>query len=86
MNICSLVVHARPEVAGAVHTRLEEFPGVEVHGGAEEGKLIVTVEGGTDDGLADTMAAFNDVDGVINSILIYHYNGEDELGNEEVKQ
>jgi len=83
MNVCSAIVHARPENAGAVQARLEEFSGVEVHGGVEEGKLVVSVEDGSDDKLADTMAAFNDVDGVINTVMIYHYCG-DESANEEV--
>ena len=44
MNICSLVVHAKPDNIGAVQARLEAIPGVEVHGHSEEGKLVVTVE------------------------------------------
>ncbi|MCP3671498.1 MAG: chaperone NapD [Gammaproteobacteria bacterium] len=83
MNVCSCVVYTKPESSGVVTTKLEEFAGVEIHGGREEGKLVVTVEGGSDDKLADTMTAFNDVDGVINTVLIYHYCG-DENDNEEV--
>jgi periplasmic nitrate reductase NapD len=83
MNVCSVVVYTKPERSGAVTTKLEEFNGVEVHGGQEEGKLVVTVEGGDDDKLADTMAAFNDVDGVINTVMIYHYCGDENV-NEEV--
>lgn len=83
MNVCSVVVYTKPESVGAVTTKLEEFAGVEIHGGQEEGKLVVTVEGGDDDKLADTMTAFNDVKGVINTVMIYHYCG-DENANEEV--
>ena len=77
MNICSLVVHAKPEKCQTVHARLEEFSGVEVHGGEEEGKLIVTVEDTHQNTVADTMMAFNSVEDVISSTLIYHYGGED---------
>ena len=77
MNLCSVIVHAKPENCGVVQARLEEFPGVEVHGGEEEGKLIVTVEDADEDTVADTMMAFNKVEGVISSTLIYHYGGED---------
>ena len=85
MNICSAVIHARPENLDKVQVELEEFTGVEVHACAPEGKIIVTVEGNGDDALADTMMKFNDVDGVINTVMIYHYNGE-EATSEEVIQ
>jgi len=83
MNVCSVIVHARPEKVKQVESSLTALPGVEVHGGAEDqGKLIVTVEDGEDVTAADTMMTFNDIDGVISSILIYHYGGDDL--NEEV--
>ncbi|OOZ36495.1 chaperone NapD [Solemya velesiana gill symbiont] len=85
MNVCSAIVHAKPENAVGVSSRLEEFPGVEVHGGKDVGKLIVTVEGGEDDTLADIMAKFGDVEGVISTVMIYHYSGE-EADSEEVIQ
>lgn len=77
MNLCSVVVHAKPEKTEFVQARLQEFPGVEVHGGDEAGKLIVTVEDAGENTAADTMMAFNSVEGVINAILVYHYGGDD---------
>ncbi len=77
MNICSVVVHARPEKSEQVQSRLEAMPGVEVHGREDSGKLIVTVEDAEESSAADTMMAFNSVEGVISSILIYHYGGDD---------
>ncbi len=86
MNICSLVVHARPENAEVVKAGLETFEGVEVHAGIAEGKLIVTVEDeGAESTVADTMHAFNDIKGVVSTTLIYHY-GEDQPMAEEVTQ
>lgn len=85
MNICSAIVHAKPEMAGVVQANLEAFKGVEVHGGVEAGKLIVTLEGEGDDALADTMAKFNDVTGVINTVMIYHYCGEEPADTEVMK-
>ncbi|PLY12025.1 MAG: ferredoxin [Sedimenticola sp.] len=85
MNLCSAIVHAKPEKAVLVSDRLKTFSGVEVHGGQKEGKLIVTIEGTEDDALADTLTKFNDVDGVISTVMIYHYCGE-EAANEEVLQ
>jgi len=85
-NLCSAIVHTRPENAVRVQADLEAFEGVEVHGGVEQGKLIVTVEGTEDDALADTLARFSDVKGVVNTVMIYHFCGEDEAYNEEVIQ
>ena len=86
MNICSLVVHTKPEMGTVVSTRLATLEGVEVHGGQEVDKLIVTVE---DQGeelspLSDTMNALRDVEGVVNTVLIYHYGGEESM--EEMKR
>lgn len=83
MNLCSVVVHARPEKMSQVEHSLNELPGVEVHGGShDEGKLIVTVEDEGSSSASDTMMGFNSVDGVISATLIYHYGGNDL--NEEV--
>jgi periplasmic nitrate reductase NapD len=81
MNICSLIVHTNPQRGRDVSRRLETFKGVEVHGGQENGRLIVTVE---DEGeslspVSDTMNALRDVDGVVSTTLIYHYGGEESM-------
>ena len=86
MNLCSVVVHARPEKISQVEHNLNELPGVEVHGGShKEGKLIVTVEDEGEVSAADTMMGFNSVDGVISATLIYHYGGDD-LDEEVIRE
>lgn len=77
MNLCSVVVHVRPEKMAAVGKNLEALPGVEIHGGAEEGKLIITVEDTETASAGDTMMGFSAIDGVISATLIYHYGGDD---------
>jgi nitrate reductase NapD len=77
MNICSCVVHTRPERGPAVGECLWALPGVEVHGGEADGKLVVTVEDTADTLAADTLGAIGAVEGVINTVLIYHYGGDD---------
>ncbi|MCU7875841.1 MAG: chaperone NapD [Candidatus Thiodiazotropha sp. (ex Lucinoma borealis)] len=81
MNICSLIVHTKPATGPLVSERLQAFHGVEVHGGSEEDKLIVTVEdeGETVSPVSDKMNALRDVDGVVNTVLIYHYGGEESM-------
>ena len=81
MNICSLVVHTKPKMGHEVSGRLAAFKGVEVHGGQDLDKLVVTVE---DEGeeispVSDTMNALRDVKGVVSTILIYHYGGEESM-------
>ena len=78
MHITSCIVHARPENAASVQTALEEFEGVEVHGGQEQGKLIVTVEVPQGAEAADIISKFHDVKGVANAVMVYHHNEEDE--------
>jgi len=77
MNICSCVVHTRPERGAEIAARLTEIPGVDIHGGESEGKLVVTVEDTPDTQAADTLGAIGAVEGVINTVLIYHYGGDD---------
>jgi nitrate reductase NapD len=77
MNICSCVVHTRPERGEEVGRRLRDLPGVEVHGGEGQGKLVVTVEDTEQTPAAETLASLGAVEGVINTVLIYHYGGED---------
>ncbi|MCU7795958.1 MAG: chaperone NapD [Candidatus Thiodiazotropha sp. (ex Semelilucina semeliformis)] len=81
MNICSLIVHTKPAAGTLVSKRLQEFHGVEVHGGSEEDKLIVSVEdeGESMSPVSDTMNALRDVEGVVNTVLIYHYGGEESM-------
>ena len=86
MNICSLVVHARPERLGAVQADLERMPGVDVHGRSDDGKLVVTAEDMGDAQANDAMMAIQDLDGVINAVLIYHYGGEEPLEEEIIRE
>ncbi len=53
------------------------MPGVEVHAGADIGKLVVTIEDTPLSQAADTIGELNQVPGVINATLIYHYGGDD---------
>jgi len=76
MNICSVIVHANPERAATVQSTIEKIEGVEVHGGADEGKLIVTVEKEDDSEMADTITGFTYIKGVLSTSMIYHHYEE----------
>ncbi len=72
MNICSLVVHTKPNNASTVESRLTALPGVEIHGG-NESKLIVTVEDADLHQAADTLNTIQQLEGIVNTSLIYHH-------------
>ena len=72
MNISSLVVHVRPEQAGAARAALHALPGVEVHAASDDGRLVVTVEADSDASSTDTHALIAAVPGVMSASLVYH--------------
>jgi len=76
-NICSCVVHTKVAQGTEVAERLNALPGVEVHAGADLDKLVVTVEDTAEQFAADTIGTLDQVPGVINATLIYHYGGDD---------
>lgn len=79
MNISGVVVRSRPEKLDAVRSRLEELTGVEVHGANPDGRLVVTVEEGSDRAMADTVLTMQDLPGVISASMIYHQYEEESV-------
>ncbi len=73
MSICSMVVYAKPENAGTVEKAIKALEGVEVHGGTETGKLVITIDHPDRMKCSETMMGLHDVPGVINTALIYEY-------------
>lgn len=73
-NIASVVVVARPGKMAAVRQALCAHEGVEVHAESDDGRMVVTVEGDRYRGIADTLFAFNSIDGVITVELIYQHS------------
>ena len=84
MNICSVIVNAKPKNAPKIRDILAAMDGVDVFGGVEEGKLIVTLEDSGEKALADKMAALNDIKGVIDVAMIYHQEANDQAMEEEI--
>ena len=72
-HIASLLVQAWPDQLEDVERALGALPGVESHGQAGPGKLIVTVETETDAALVDTIDRIEKYDGVITASLVYHH-------------
>jgi nitrate reductase NapD len=73
MNICGVLVHAHPDRATTVAAALTQIAGCELHGNADGGRLIVTLED-TQTTLALTgLEQIHRTPGVIAAALIYHH-------------
>ncbi|MCP4010718.1 MAG: chaperone NapD [Proteobacteria bacterium] len=77
MSICSMVVHSRPEKLDPVIASLSQMEGVEVRARDERGKLVVLIDHPKRQVIADSMMEMNNIDGVLNTSLIYEYFEED---------
>ncbi|MBB5696375.1 chaperone NapD [Muricoccus pecuniae] len=71
-HISSLVVHCRRELAPSIAGRIGEMPGMEVHGGVEEGKLIVTLETVTESEIVERLNVVQLINGVLAATLVFH--------------
>ena len=80
VNITGMLVHARPDQAGAVRSQLEAMPGVEVHAMTPEGRLVVTIEKADDREMAETFERFAQIPQIVSTMLVYHHY--DECGPE----
>lgn len=85
MNLCGVLVHARPERREEVRLRLVALPGVEVHGASDDGRFVVTVEETDDHSSADTVLALHRLDGVLSAALVYHHFEPDGADGPSIK-
>ena len=72
-HISSLVVHSRPDRVSAIIERIRAIEGVEIHGGQETGKLIVTLETETEDQVVERINAIQLLEGVLAATLVFHH-------------
>ena len=73
IHVSSLVVHSRPWQAAAVAARMREMPGVEIRGGIEVGKLVVTLETASEAEVVERLNAVQAIDGVLAATLVFHH-------------
>jgi nitrate reductase NapD len=57
----------------AVAARLREMPGVEIRGGVEAGKLVVTLETASEAEVVERLNAIQVIDGVLAATLVFHH-------------
>lgn len=80
VNISSVIVGVRPDAAAAVRSCLEGLTGVEVHGVAEDGRMIVTIESEGDQSTVETFEAIRQLPGVLSAAMVYHQFESDPDG------
>ena len=85
MNISSVILRARPERQPALLAQLAAVPGLEVHGGNDQGVLIVTLEDCDCRAAADTYVKLHDFPGVLSVALVYQHS-DDEVDSEEMQE
>ncbi|MCH1919076.1 chaperone NapD [Shewanella sp. A3A] len=71
-HITSLVIHAAQQHQMQLQQHISALAGAEVHACTADGKMIVTVEGESQQAILDQVEAINGLRGVLSSSLIYH--------------
>lgn len=72
LNISSVILGADPAAAPALGESLSALAGVEVHAATADGRMIVTIESGSERSTVDTFEAIRQLPGVLSASLVYH--------------
>jgi len=84
VNVCGVLIHARPDSIDSVEAALHQIPGVESHGRAKNARLVVTVEDSEKMTAADALAELNALPGVVAAALVYHeFEPDEDAGTKE---
>lgn len=83
MDIIGLVVSAFPDQREAISDRLLAIPGLEIHHVTSDGRLIVTIEQSTHQGLKSALNHLERVDHVLSTSVAYQYSDEVDDANVE---
>jgi nitrate reductase NapD len=86
LHIASFVVHADPLHATLVSRQIEAVPGACVHAQTAAGKLIVTLEADTADGITRTLSDIQCAKGVLSAALVYQYADSRDVMMEEMEK
>nr|VFK72899.1 MAG: periplasmic nitrate reductase chaperone NapD [Candidatus Kentron sp. UNK] len=77
MDICSILLYARPERLASVQDILRGMEGVEVHAATPDGRVVISVERDDQEQFGETVLGLRDISGVIDANLVYHFHEED---------
>lgn len=83
-HIAGVLVHAQPAHAAAVREAIEAISGSEIHATNDSGKIVITLEAPTTRAIAAHLTFIQQIDGVLNTALIYQHNELADAMNEEM--
>ncbi|MCC6193923.1 MAG: chaperone NapD [Burkholderiales bacterium] len=83
-HVAGVVVHAYPDAAAAVARRIGRLRGARVHAQSPDGKLVVTLEAGSSNAVAEALCRIQTQDGVLAAALVYQHAEPSDSMNEEV--
>ncbi|MDN3678792.1 chaperone NapD [Vibrio tapetis subsp. quintayensis] len=72
VHISSLIVHVKPDHLAETKSKIVSYPGAEIYGESEEGKLIVVMETENQGYVTDTIDKINNLEHVLSTALVYH--------------
>ena len=72
MDISSIIVSTKPENSAGVKAALEATEGVEVHVVAEDGRMIATIEAGSEQDTVKIFELIGQLPGVLAVSMAYH--------------
>ncbi|MDH0868381.1 chaperone NapD [Mitsuaria sp. GD03876] len=73
MHIASVVVQAVPRLLDDVVAAVARMPAARLHGRADSGKLVVTLDGASAGEIVDQVGELQQLPGVINVALVYQH-------------
>ena len=76
MNVSSLVIRARPELAPEVRAAIARMPGVAIEAETAAGQIIVVADHDDAGAAADAYVAMNKIEGVLSVSLVFQYSDD----------
>ncbi|NOG61570.1 MAG: chaperone NapD [Proteobacteria bacterium] len=84
INVCGVVVFAKPVHLESVQQQLEAEEGVEIHAATEDGRLVVTVEKDDQQQTGDMLHKIQALDHVISASMVYQYFDQETENEREM--
>ncbi len=86
IDICGVLIHAKPGESKAVGKRLTAISGVEIHKVTDDNRLIVTVENTSETepgtSVGDVLNQLQSIEGVLMASMIYQYTDDEQPSSE----
>lgn len=85
MSISGIVIYVQPETVEAMSEQITALGGVEIHATTDDGRLVATVDQPDDRKAADVFSELQNMEGVLNTALVYNYFETDPADKEHAQ-